>query len=93
MTRRKAKEAPIGQVDVFGTIHGLDKLVNKPSVIEVDGMRVVQIVIPQKEVETKGYVETALGLARKLQPETQSKSKPPWLDANWHIKKRKERYG
>ena len=93
MTRRKASssQASDGQVNVFGEIEGLENLVNKPSVVEANGLRVVQIVIPQKEVDTPGYVDKALELARKLQPEVQSTSKPPWMDANWLMKRRKRK--
>ena len=93
MTRRKASSPQVsdGQVNVFGEIEGLENLVNKPSVVEANGLRVVQIVIPQHEVETPGYVDKALELARKLQPEVQSTSKPPWMDANWLMKRRKRK--
>ena len=93
MTRRKASSSQVsdGQVNVFGEIEGLENLVNKPSVVEANGLRVVQIVIPQEEVDTPGYVDKALELARKLQPEVQSTSKPPWMDANWLMKRRKRK--
>ena len=93
MTQRRASPSQVsdGQVNVFGEIEGLENLVNKPSVVEANGLRVVQIVIPQKEVDTPGYVDKALELARKLQPEVQSTSKPPWMDANWLMRRRKRK--
>ena len=93
MAQRKqsSRQKSDGQVSVFGEIEGLENLVNKPSVVEANGLRVVQIVIPENEVKTPGYVDTALSLARKLQPEVQSTSKPPWMDANWLMKRRKRR--
>ena len=93
MKQRRASKSQVsdGQVTVFGEIEGLENLVNKPSVIEANGLRVVQIVVPEHEVNTPGYLDKALSLARKLQPEVQSTSKPPWMDANWLMKRRKRK--
>ena len=88
---RKKKDAPIGQVDVFGTVHGLDKLVDKPTVVESDGLRVIHLLIKDKDKEVPGYIDMALKLARQLVPETQSTSKPPWMRAEWQAKRRKAR--
>ena len=89
MKRRKASKSPeVGQVDVFGTIHGLDKLVNKPNIIEYDGLKVIHVMVSEKDKKTPGYTEEALKLARKLVPETVSKSKPPWMNAEWQAKRR-----
>lgn len=86
---RKEKDAPVGQVDVFGIIHGLDKLVDKPTVIEDNGLKVIHLLIKEEEKETPGYIEEALKLARQMLPEAVSKSKPPWMNAEWQAKRRK----
>lgn len=90
---QKRQAQSTGQATVFGEIQGLDKLVNKPTVITYDGMKVVQLVIPEYENETPGYVDEALKLARKLQPEVKSKGRPPWLTAEWHKKRRMRKAG
>lgn len=90
---RQRKSAAVGQVDVFGTIHGLDKLVQKPDVIESEGLKVVHFAIAEEERFTPGYVAEALKQARALQPETKSVGKPPWMTAEWQAKKRKKRDG
>lgn len=93
MARRK-KEAIVGQGNLLsGTIEGLDKLVSKPEVLEHDGLKVVKLVIAQKEIDTPQYVETALGIARKLVPDIKSKEKPPWLQQGWQVKRRKKQAG
>lgn len=84
-------KASIGQVDVFGTIHGLDKLVDKPNVIEDQGLKVIHLLIKEEDKEVPGYIDEALKLARQLVPETVSKSKPPWMNASWQAKRRKAR--
>jgi len=90
--RRQSKSAiSDGQVDVFGSIHGLEKLVNKPTVVEANGLKVVQVVVPESEQNTPGYKELALEIARKFAPEVKSKGKPPWMDANWQAKRRMQR--
>ena len=92
MARRKQSIAGQGNL-LDGTIEGLDELVNKPEVIEHDGLKVVKLVIPEKELKTPGYVETALGIARKLAPDIKSKEKPPWLQQGWQVKRRKKQAG
>ena len=93
MARSKAKEAPIGQVDVFGTIHGLDKLVQKPDVIESEGLRVIHFAISEEDRAVPGYLAEAKKQARALLPETKSSGKPPWMKAEWQAKRRKNRVG
>lgn len=93
MARRK-KTTQAGQGNLLdGTIEGLEQLVSKPEVLEHDGLKVVKLIVPQKEVETPGYVETALGIARKLAPDIKSKEKPLWLQQGWQVKRRKKRAG
>ena len=91
MTRRKAKEAPVGQVDVFGTIHGLDKLVQKPDVIESEGLRVIHFAISEGDRAVPGYLAEVKKQARALLPEAKSSGKPPWMKAEWQAKRRKAR--
>ena len=91
MARRKAKEAPVGQVDVFGTIHGLDKLVQKPDVIESEGLRVIHFAISEEDRAVPGYLAEVKKQARMLLPETKSRGKPIWMDAGWQAKRRKAR--
>jgi hypothetical protein len=91
---RKKKEALVGQGNLLeGTIEGLDKLVSKPEVLEHDGLKVVKLIIAQKELDTPKYVETALGIARKLVPDIKSKEKPPWLQQGWQVRRRKKQAG
>ena len=92
MTRGKAKEAPVGQVDVFGTIHGLDKLVQKPDVIESEGLRVIHFAISEEDRATPGYLDEVKKQARALLPETKSRGKPPWANAHWQAQRRKARH-
>ena len=93
MARRK-KIVQAGQGNLLeGTIEGLDELVNKPEVLEHDGLKVVKLVIAQKEIDTPKYVETALAIARKLVPDIKSKEKPPWLQQGWQVKRRKKQAG
>ena len=93
MARRK-QEVKVGQGNLLdGTIEGLDKLVNQPEVLEHDGLKVVKLIVPQKEYSTPKYVETALGIARKLAPDIKSKEKPPWLQQGWQVKRRKKQAG
>lgn len=93
MARRKVKEAPVGQVDVFGTIHGLDKLVQKPSVIESEGLRVIHFAISEDDRAVPGYLQTAMSKARRLEPEVKSRGKPPWMTAEYQEKRRKIKAG
>ncbi len=93
MARRKRVEQ-VGQGNLLsGEIEGLDKLVSKPEVLEHDGLKVVKLVIAQKELDTPNYVKTALGIARKLVPDIKSKEKPPWLQQGWQVKRRKKQAG
>lgn len=91
---RKKKEVQAGQGNLLdGTIEGLDKLVSKPEVLEHDGLKVVKLIVSEKEVNTPKYVETALAIARKLVPDIKSKEKPPWLQQGWQVRKRKKQAG
>jgi len=84
----------VGQGNLLsGEIEGLDKLVSKPGVLEHDGLKVVKLVIAQKEIDTPKYVETALAVARKLVPDIKSKEKPPWLQQGWQVRRRKAQMG
>ena len=82
-----------GQVDVFGTVHGLENLVSPPDVIEMDGLRVIHFAISEEDKFTPGYLTTVKEKARRLVPEVKSTGKPPWMDAAWLAKKRKARDG
>lgn len=91
---RKKKIEHVGQGNLLsGEIEGLDKLVSKPEVLEHDGLKVVKVVIAQKEIDTPKYVETALAVARKLVPDIKSQEKPPWLRSDWQVKRRKRNAG
>lgn len=91
---RKKRIEHVGQGNLLsGEIEGLDKLVSKPEVLEHDGLKVVKLIIAQKELDTPQYVETALGIARKLVPDIKSKEKPPWLQQGWQVKRRKKQAG
>lgn len=93
MARRKRVEQ-VGQGNLIsGEIEGLDELVSKPEVLEHDGLKVVKLIIAQKELDTPKYVETAIGIARKLVPDIKSKEKPPWLQQGWQVKRRKKQAG
>ena len=97
MPRRKHRKKNIvqaGQCNLLsGEIEGLDKLVNKPEVLEHDGLKVVKLIVPQKEYDTPGYVDMALGIARKLAPDIKSQERPPWLRSDWQVKRRKKNAG
>lgn len=80
-----------GQADIFGTIHGLDKLVHPPSVIESEGLRVIHFAISEDDMAVPGYFKEVKEQARRLLPETKSRGKPPWFSAYWQAKRRKER--
>ena len=91
---RKKRVEHVGQGNLLsGEIEGLDKLVNKPEVLEHDGLKVVKLIVPQMEHDTPGYVETALGIARKLAPDIKSQERPPWLQQWWQVKRRKKQAG
>jgi len=92
--QRKKRVEHVGQGNLLsGEIEGLDKLVSKPEVLEHDGLKVVKVIIAQKEVDTPKYVETALGIARKLVPDIKSQERPPWLQQGWQVKRRKKQAG
>lgn len=80
-----------GQADIFGAIHGLDKLVHPPSVIESEGLRVIHFAISEDDMAIPGYFKEVKEQARRLLPETKSMGKPPWLSAEWQARRRKER--
>lgn len=88
MSRKKADVA-VGQVDVFGKIHGLDKLVTPPEVIESEGLRVIHFAISEEDRATPGYLAEVKEQARRLLPETKSRGKPIWMDAGWQARRRK----
>ena len=91
---RKKKIEQVGQGNLLsGEIEGLDKLVSKPEVLEHDGLKVVKLIVPQMEHDTPGYVETALGIARRLAPDIKSQERPPWLQQGWQVRKRKKQAG
>ena len=84
----------VGQGNLLsGEIEGLDKLVNKPEVLEHDGLKVVKLIVPQKEYDTPGYIDTALGIARRLAPDIKSQEKPPWMQQGWQVRRRKKQAG
>lgn len=80
-----------GQADIFGTIHGLDKLVSPPDVIESEGLRVIHFAISEEDMAVPGYFKELKTQARRLLPETKSRGKPPWLRAEWQARRRKEK--
>ena len=89
-----ARSKPVvGQVDVFGSIHGLDKLVQPPDVIEADGLRVIHFAVSEEDRVVPGYIDEVKTQARKLQPEVKSNGKPPWMTAEWQAKRRKRAAG
>lgn len=90
----KKKEIKVGQGNLLsGEIEGLEQLVSKPEVLEHDGLKVVKLIVSQKEYHTPKYVETALGIARRLAPDIKSKEKPPWMQQGWQVRKRKRQAG
>ncbi len=91
---RKKKVEQVGQGNLLsGTIEGLDKLVNKPEVLEHDGLKVIKLIIPEDEVNTPKYIEIALEISRKLLPDIKSKQRPPWLRQGWQVNQRKKKAG
>lgn len=93
-TSRVKRVENVGQGNLLdGTIEGLDKLVNKPEVLEHDGLKVIKIIIPEHEWKTPKYVDTALDIARKLLPDIRSIERPPWLRPEWQVKRRKIKDG
>ena len=93
MARRKKTEQ-VGQGNLLsGEIEGLDKLVNKPEVLEHEGLKVIRLVIPEEDYNTPKYVDTALEIARRLAPDIKSKERPVWLQKGWQVKRRKRKAG
>lgn len=87
-TKRRVAD---GQADIFGTIHGLDKLVHPPDVIESEGLKVIHFAISEEDMAVPGYFKEVKKQARRLLPETKSMGKPPWLSAEWQARRRKEK--
>lgn len=92
-SRRRQSSVKVGQNTLFDGIEGLDKLVNKPEVLDKDGLKVVTLLIKQEDVDVPGYVDMALSIARQFAPEVKSKERPPWLRQDWLAKKRKAKAG
>lgn len=92
-SRRRQSSVRVGQNTLFDGIEGLDKLVNKPEVLDRDGLRVVTLLVKQEDVDVPGYVDMALSIARQFAPEVKSKERPPWLRQDWLAKKRKKKAG
>lgn len=90
---RKKVAPKAGQADIFGTVHGLDKLVQPPKVIESEGLKVIHFAISEEDKKVPGYLDEVLKQSRRLQPEAKSKGKPPWMKAEWQAKRRKIREG
>lgn len=88
--KKELSQAEIGQVDVFGTIHGLDKLVQPPDVIESEGLKVIHFALSEEDRGVNGYLDEVVKQARRLQPETKSVGKPPWMTSEWQAKRRKK---
>ena len=89
MRQRRKDPALVGQADIFGTVHHLDRLVSRPTVIESEGLRVIHFAISQEDKEVPGYLDTVKEFARRLEPEVKSRGKPPWLNAEWQARRRK----
>lgn len=89
--RKRSSQAKAGQADIFGKIHGLDKLVQPPDVIDSEGLKVIHFAISETDKEVPGYLTEVKEQARRLLPETKSVGKPPWMKAEWQAKRRKAR--
>lgn len=92
-SRRRQSSVKVGQNTLFDGIEGLDKLVNRPEVLDRDGLKVVTLLVRQEDVDVPGYVDMALSIARQFAPEVKSKERPPWLRQDWLAKKRKRKAG
>ena len=92
-SRRRQSSVKVGQSTLFDGIEGLDKLVNRPEVLDKDGLRVVTLLVKQEDVGVPGYVDMALSIARQFAPEVKSKERPPWLQQGWQVRKRKKKAG
>lgn len=90
---RRKKDEPVGQADIFGKVHGLEKLVRPPEVIESEGLKVIRFVITEEDRAVPGYLDEVKEQARRLQPEAKSRGKPPWMSAEWQAKRRKRAAG
>lgn len=93
MAGRSKKSTQVGQADIFGSIHGLEKLVQPPDVIQSDGLKVVHFAISEADRAVPGYLTEVKEQARRLEPEAKSVGKPPWASAAWQAKRRKKRAG
>lgn len=90
----KKQERVVGQCNLLsGEVEGLDKLVEKPQVLEHQNLKVVLLVVPEEEQSVPKYTETALVLARRLLPDIKSRERPPWLQQGWQVKRRKKKAG
>lgn len=92
-SRRRQSSVKVGQNTLFDGIEGLDKLVNRPEVLDRDGLKVVTLLVKQEDVGVPGYVDMALSIARQFAPEVKSKERPPWLRQDWLAKRRKKNAG
>ena len=93
VSRRRQSSVKVGQNTLFDGIEGLDKLVNRPEVLDRDGLKVVTLLVKQEDVDVPGYVDMALSIARQFAPEVKSKERPPWMRQDWLAKKRKAKAG
>ena len=91
--RKQSSSLKVGQADIFGEVHGLDKLVSPPDVIEESGLRVIHFAISEEDKFIPGYLTTVKEQARRLSPEVKSSGKPPWMTAEWQAKRRKKKAG
>lgn len=91
--RKTPSSLRVGQANIFGEVHGLDKLVTPPSVIEESGLRVIHFAISEEDKFIPGYLTTVKEQARRLQPEVKSSGKPPWANAYWQAQRRKKKAG
>lgn len=91
--RKQSSSRKVGQADIFGEVHGLDKLVAPPDVIEESGLKVIHFAISEEDKFIPGWLTTVKEQARRLQPEVKSSGKPPWMTAEWQAKRRKKRAG
>ena len=90
---RQSKKVGLGQFDIFNHVHGLDKLVQQPDVIESEGLKVIHFAISEEDKKVPGYLDEVMIQARRLEPETKSRGKPPWMSASYQAKRRKAKVG
>ena len=94
MTQGRRTSLPrVGQADIFGNVHGLERLVTPPEVINSDGLKVIHFAISENDKQVPGYLATVKEQARRLEPEVKSKGKAPWMTAEWQMKQRKKKAG